>query len=36
VDTLVSAGIIEKNRASGQLTLLPDDKPEKSNRKAGQ
>jgi transcriptional repressor NrdR len=36
VDTLINAGIVKKNKASGQLTLLPDDKTEKSNQKAGQ
>jgi transcriptional repressor NrdR len=35
VDTLISAGIIKKSKASGQLTLLPDETTEKINRKAG-
>jgi transcriptional repressor NrdR len=35
VDTLINAGIVKKNKSSGQLTLLPEETTEKTNRKAG-
>ncbi|MFA5628733.1 MAG: transcriptional regulator NrdR [Dehalococcoidales bacterium] len=34
IDALVNAGIIKKNKAGGQLTLLPDDTTGKNIRKA--
>ena len=35
VDTLINAGTVRKNKASGQLALLPDEPAEKTKQKAG-